>query len=241
MSPSDLQGRLTIVALLVGGLGVILGTTVAESLLLAIGLLAVALGITLLLAGHWHLDKRAAAALEATVGAWKPPVDPESLGKYLNQLNETMERHGFGRNPNLPPPSDVDTGWFIRMGVSSPPKVGRPTLSISVYSKRGTAPEELQCVVVKPDGSYVIGHDRARIFSQGEPSSNLHVMFPWDFAGTDMEWPPTASGTYRVVAQAVRADERGMIPHDVAYSEFVVSSDGAVGFPSQDEASPISS
>lgn len=238
---SDLQGRLTIVALLIGGLGVVLGTTVAQSVLLAAGLLAIALGIILLLAGHWHLEKRAAAALEAAAGAWTPPVDPESFGKYLNELNDTMERHGFGRNPNLPAPSAVDTGWFIRMGVSTPPKGRRPTLSISVYSKRGTAPEELQCVVVDPSGSYVIGHDRARILSQGEPSSRLHVMYPWEFAGAEMEWPPMQPGTYRVIAQAVRADERGMVPHDVAYAEFVVSSEGDVALPNQKEASPISS
>ncbi len=238
---SDLQGRLTIVLLIVGGLAVFLGTTIVQSALLIVGLVAIGVGVALLLSGHWHLEKRAAAAVRESTAAWKPPVDPESLGKYLNELNETMERYGFGHNPNLPPPNDVDTGWFIRMGVSSPPKVGRSTLSISVYSKRGTASEQLQCVVVDPSGSYVIGHDRARIFSQREPASNLHVMYPWDFAGAEMEWPPTETGTYRVVAQAVRADERGMVPHDVAYSEFVVSSNGDVAFPTQEEASPISS
>jgi len=231
---SDLQGRLTIVAFLIGGLSVVLGTTIVQSILLFVGLLAIALGLMLLAAGHWNLEKRAAAV--AGNGSWRPPLDPEALGKYLSDLNETMERHGFGRNPNLPPAASIETGWFIRMGVSSPPKIGRPTLSIGVYSKRGVAPEELQCVVVNPDGSFVVGHDRARIFSQGEPSTNLHVMFPWEFTGATMQWPPPP-GTYRVIAQAVRADERGMVPQDVAYSEFVVGEDDKVSFPVEEAAS----
>jgi hypothetical protein len=29
-------------------------------------------------------------------------LDPAELGQYLESINQTMERHGFGRNPGLP-------------------------------------------------------------------------------------------------------------------------------------------
>jgi hypothetical protein len=36
------------------------------------------------------------------VPEWRPPVELTALGAYLEEINRTMEAHGFGRNPQLP-------------------------------------------------------------------------------------------------------------------------------------------
>jgi hypothetical protein len=58
-------------------------------------------------------DITAASAIEAGRGiraggdiqSGAPPqsgwIDPDELGGYLERINRTMEKHGFGRNPNL--------------------------------------------------------------------------------------------------------------------------------------------
>jgi hypothetical protein len=55
-------------------------------------------------------DKSVPAALLAAVPPNEGWVDPEQLGHYLESINQTMEKHGFGRNPNLPPPVSTDVG-----------------------------------------------------------------------------------------------------------------------------------
>lgn len=99
---SDLQGRVPIVALAVGGVGVVTGTTVGQSALIAVGLLAIGLAIALLVSGHWHQEQRMKEADQVRAAAWRPPVEPRALGRYLEEINETMEAHGFGRNPMAP-------------------------------------------------------------------------------------------------------------------------------------------
>lgn len=125
--------------------------------------------------------------------------------------------------------------WSISMGVSSPPKIGRPALVISVLSEVGTAPEELQVVVMAPDGSGAIGRDRAELFAQAQPSSSMHAMFPFEFAGARDDWPP-APGTYQVVAQAIRPTVQGNVPEQVAEAEFTVDENGEFSFPGDSES-----
>ena len=49
-------------------------------------------------------EQVAATTRQPTVAgqAW---LEPKELGKYLDEINRTMEEHGFGRNPNLLEPS----------------------------------------------------------------------------------------------------------------------------------------
>ncbi|MEX2211238.1 MAG: pYEATS domain-containing protein [Gaiellaceae bacterium] len=45
---------------------------------------------------------------------WRPPVDPSGLAAYLDEINRTMEAHGFGRNPGLPAvaePKEPTPSW----------------------------------------------------------------------------------------------------------------------------------
>lgn len=125
------------------------------------------------------------------------------------------------------------------MAVATPPKIGRPALSISVYSKRGIAAEELQCVVAGPEGTEWVGRDRAELFRQAEPSTRLDVLFPYDFAGgPGIDWPPP-TGTYRVVAQAIRASPTGMIPEEIAEAAFAVDSQGDVRLPTESQTNAV--
>jgi hypothetical protein len=53
-------------------------------------------------------DKPVRAALLAAAPPNEGWVDPEQLGHYLESINQTMAKHGFGRNPNLPPSVSTD-------------------------------------------------------------------------------------------------------------------------------------
>jgi hypothetical protein len=53
-------------------------------------------------------DESVPTALLAATPPKEGWVDPEQLGHYLASINQTMEKHGFGRNPNLPPPATTD-------------------------------------------------------------------------------------------------------------------------------------
>jgi hypothetical protein len=50
-------------------------------------------------------DKPVPTAPTAAAPSKEGWVDPEQLGRYLDSINRTMEEHGFGRNPSLPPPT----------------------------------------------------------------------------------------------------------------------------------------
>jgi hypothetical protein len=55
-------------------------------------------------------------ASRGPIAEWRPPVEPEALARYLDEVNRTMDERGFGRNPNLAPqtvsePTEPTPSW----------------------------------------------------------------------------------------------------------------------------------
>lgn len=54
----------------------------------------------------WELQRKPRDLPSGSTPRHEGWVHPEELGRYLDSINQTMQEHGFGRNPNLPPTSE---------------------------------------------------------------------------------------------------------------------------------------
>jgi hypothetical protein len=94
-----------------GGLGA-LSLTLVSGALAALGIPTWTWGVVLFvgaLLGLWSIyaagvsHGATARAAPGRAPTRESSVEPAEFGRYLDSINRTMEEHGFGRNPNLPP------------------------------------------------------------------------------------------------------------------------------------------
>lgn len=171
---------------------------------------------------------------------WRPPIHPGRLAEYLEDINRTMEEHGFGRNPSVPLESVAEVTEPTRPEFVATFEEDPSGLLLKLIGQAATAerPGLWSCKVASASGEWKarINKDTALAREAHSPPGEIVVRFPEDFADADTGSPPPG----RYIAEWTQAVARppsftfGEV--EIATVEFPYLTDGRVDIRNQSDA-----